>query len=49
MHRSSSVSRYEIDAVAASPFKEGEYRIMLQALLTERFGLVIQLAGALSS
>jgi uncharacterized protein (TIGR03435 family) len=33
--------RYDIDAVAAVRFKEGEYRVMLQALLTERFGLAI--------
>jgi uncharacterized protein (TIGR03435 family) len=33
--------RYDIDAVAASAFKKGEYRSMLQSLLTERFGLVI--------
>jgi uncharacterized protein (TIGR03435 family) len=33
--------RYDIDAVAASPFKEGEYRTMLQALMADRFGLVI--------
>jgi uncharacterized protein (TIGR03435 family) len=33
--------RYDIDAVSAEPFKEGEYRTMLQALLSERFGLVI--------
>lgn len=34
-------SKYDIEAVAASPFKPGEYRAMLQAMLTERFGLVI--------
>lgn len=33
--------RYNIDAVAASPFKQAELRTMLQALLTDRFGLVI--------
>jgi bla regulator protein blaR1 len=33
--------RYDIDAVAASPFQKGEYRTMLQALLVERFGLAI--------
>ena len=32
--------RYDIDAVAASSFKEEEYRTMLQALLAGRFGLV---------
>jgi uncharacterized protein (TIGR03435 family) len=32
---------YEIDAVAASPFKGGEFRTMLQALLADRFGLGI--------
>jgi len=32
--------RYDIEAVAASAFKEGEYRAMLQTLLTDRFGLV---------
>jgi uncharacterized protein (TIGR03435 family) len=32
---------YDIEAVAARPFKEGEYRTMLQTLLAERFGLVI--------
>ena len=34
-------SKYDIEAVAASPFKPGEYRAMLQSMLTERFGLVI--------
>jgi uncharacterized protein (TIGR03435 family) len=33
--------RYDIDAVTASPFKAAELRTMLQALLTERFALVI--------
>ena len=33
--------RYEIDAVAAKPFQEAEYRGMLQALLAERFRLAI--------
>jgi uncharacterized protein (TIGR03435 family) len=33
--------RYDIDATAASPFARDEYRTMLQALLTDRFGLVI--------
>ncbi len=33
--------RYDIDAVAAEPFKDKEYRAMLQALLADRFGLVI--------
>jgi uncharacterized protein (TIGR03435 family) len=33
--------RFDIDAVAAEPFKQGEFRTMLQALLTDRFGLVI--------
>ncbi len=33
--------RYDIDAVAAAPFQEGEYRIMLQALLADRFGVVV--------
>jgi uncharacterized protein (TIGR03435 family) len=32
--------RYEIDAVAASPFNGSEYRAMLQTLLAGRFGLV---------
>ncbi len=32
---------YDIDAVAAAPFKGEEYRAMLQALLTDRFGLAI--------
>ena len=32
--------RYDIEAVASSPFKEGEYRTMLQTLLADRFGLV---------
>src|SRR5437660_572670 len=33
--------RYDIDAVAARPFKDGEYQAMLQALVADRFGLVI--------
>jgi len=33
--------RYDIDAVAAGPFKAAELRTMLQALLSDRFGLVI--------
>jgi uncharacterized protein (TIGR03435 family) len=33
--------RYDIDATAANPFARDEYRTMLQALLTDRFGLVI--------
>lgn len=33
--------RYDIDAVAAAPFKQDELRTMLQALLADRFGLVI--------
>jgi len=33
--------RYDIEAVAAEPFKHEEYRTMLQALLADRFGLVI--------
>ena len=33
--------RYDIEAVAASPFKPGEYRAMLQTLLAGRFGLAI--------
>ncbi len=32
--------RYDIIAVAASPFKQAELRTMLQALLTDRFGLL---------
>jgi uncharacterized protein (TIGR03435 family) len=32
---------YDIDAVAAEPFKKDEYRVMLKALLLDRFGLVI--------
>jgi len=32
--------RYDVEAVAASPFKQGEYRTMLQTLLAGRFGLV---------
>jgi uncharacterized protein (TIGR03435 family) len=32
---------YDIDAVAAAPFKAGEYRGMFQALLADRFGLVV--------
>jgi uncharacterized protein (TIGR03435 family) len=33
--------RYDINAVAASPFKDGEYRTMLQTLIAGRFGLAI--------
>jgi uncharacterized protein (TIGR03435 family) len=33
--------RYDIDAVAANPFNKDESRTMLQALLADRFGLVI--------
>jgi uncharacterized protein (TIGR03435 family) len=33
--------RYDIDAVAANPFTKEESRTMLQALLADRFGLVI--------
>ena len=33
--------RYDIDAVAAEPFKKDGYRAMLKTLLAERFGLVI--------
>jgi uncharacterized protein (TIGR03435 family) len=33
--------RFDIDAVAASPFLKDEYRAMLQTLLADRFGLVI--------
>ena len=33
--------RYDIDAVAASAFQKGEFRQMLQTLLTDRFGLAI--------
>ncbi len=36
-----SNDRYDIEAVAATPFKGEEFRTMLQSLLTERFGLVI--------
>jgi uncharacterized protein (TIGR03435 family) len=32
---------YDIDAVAAEPFKKDEYRVMLKALLADRFGLVV--------
>lgn len=32
---------YDIDAVAAEPFKKDEYREMLKALLADRFGLAI--------
>jgi uncharacterized protein (TIGR03435 family) len=32
---------YDIDAVAAAPFTQGESRVMLQALLADRFGLEI--------
>jgi uncharacterized protein (TIGR03435 family) len=30
---------YDIDAVAASPFKDGEMRLMIQSMLAERFGM----------
>jgi len=33
--------RYDIDAVAAAPFKGDEFRAMLQALLADRFGLAV--------
>lgn len=33
--------RYDIDAVAAEPFKKDEYREMLKKLLADRFGLAI--------
>src|ERR1700722_2383204 len=33
--------RYDIDAVASSPFTKQEMRTMLQALLADRFGLAI--------
>jgi uncharacterized protein (TIGR03435 family) len=33
--------RYDIDAVAAVPFQKAEFRAMLQALLADRFGLVL--------
>ena len=33
--------RFDIDAVAAEPFKDGEDRAMLQSLLADRFGLAI--------
>jgi len=32
---------YDIDAVAAEPFKKDEYRAMLKTLLADRFGLAI--------
>ncbi len=32
---------YDIEAVSAAPFQKGEFRIMLQTLLAERFGLVV--------
>jgi uncharacterized protein (TIGR03435 family) len=32
---------YDIDAVAAEPFKKDEYREMLKALLADRFGLAV--------
>lgn len=32
---------YDIDAVAAEPFKKDEYRTMLKSLLADRFGLVM--------
>jgi uncharacterized protein (TIGR03435 family) len=39
--RWTGTDRYDIDAVAARPFQKGEFRTMLQALITERFGLTI--------
>jgi len=33
---------YDIEAVAAAPFKQDEYRTMIQALLADRFGLVVR-------
>jgi uncharacterized protein (TIGR03435 family) len=33
--------RYDIDAVAAQPFVRDEYRIMLQAMLAERFAIAV--------
>jgi uncharacterized protein (TIGR03435 family) len=33
--------RYDIDAVAANPFTQDEYRVMLRTLLADRFGMVI--------
>lgn len=33
--------RYDIDAVAANPFTQEESRIMMRALLADRFGLVV--------
>ena len=39
--RWADTDRYDIDAVAASPFQKGEFRTMLQALVADRFGLVI--------
>ena len=36
-----STELFDIDAVAAKPFEKGEYRKMLQSLLTERFALAI--------
>jgi len=36
-----STEPFDIEAVAAKPFAKGEYRTMLQSLLTERFGLVV--------
>lgn len=33
--------KYDIDAVAANPFKGEEYRAMLKTLLAERFGVVV--------
>jgi uncharacterized protein (TIGR03435 family) len=32
---------YNIEAVAAEPFQKDDYRIMLRALLADRFGLVV--------
>ncbi len=34
--------RFDIDAVAAKPFEKGEMRLMLQALLAERFALKVR-------
>ena len=36
-----AAERWDIDAVAAGPFKAAELRTMLQALLADRFGLVM--------
>lgn len=35
--------RFDIDAVAAKPFEEGELKAMLQTLLAERFGVAVHL------